>query len=358
MNSELIEKLTTTSDSSVVDNMKKIDKNVKGILFVLNESQQLIGSVTDGDIRRWLIKTGKLDAIVTNYMNTAPKYLFDGNRNIAQEIMKKNEIKAIPIVDTDRRVIDVIFADEMVSHKIQADKTLKDISVIIMAGGKGTRLYPYTKILPKPLIPIGDIPILERIIDRFYDYGISKYYLTVNYKKGMIKSYFAELNPQYMVKYIEEDKPLGTAGSIKLITDKFISPVIITNCDTLIDVNFSKLMEYHVSSGNALTIVAALKNTTIPYGVIDTKEQGIVVSMKEKPSMSYFINTGLYVLNPELIEKIPDEKIFHMTDLAELLMKERYQVGMYPVSEEAFLDMGEFDEMKRMEKKLNLDDKK
>ena len=355
MKSKEVECLITTSESSVVDNMKKIDENVKGILFVVNDNKQLIGSVTDGDIRRWLIKTGKLDATVLSYMNQSPKFLFDGNRNKAYDIMKEYSIKSVPIVDADKKIIDVIFADELISAPDTNKNKLNDTSVIIMAGGKGTRLYPYTKILPKPLIPIGDVPILERIINRFCEYGISHYYLTVNYKKGMIKSYFAELRPDYCVKYVEEDSPLGTAGSIKLITDKFESPVIITNCDTLIDVNYSKLIEHHVSSGNALTIVSALKNTVIPYGVINAKEQGVIVSMEEKPRMSYFINTGLYVLNPELIEKIPDNKVFHMPELAELLMRENFKVGMYPISEEAFLDMGEFDEMRRMEKKLNID---
>jgi NDP-sugar pyrophosphorylase family protein len=170
----------------------------------------------------------------------------------------------------------------------------------------------------------------------------------------MIKSYFTDINPDYDIHYVEEDMPLGTAGSIKLITDKFSSPVIITNCDTLIDVNFEELMEHHKASGNALTIVSALKNITVPYGVMYSKENGIITSMEEKPQMSYFINTGLYVLDSELIEKIPDNTMFHMTHLADLLMKEGYQVGMYPISEEAFLDMGEFEEMKRMEEKLNI----
>ena len=339
--------LTTLPTISVVKAMEKIDKNARGILFVVDEGGQLIGSITDGDIRRWLIKTGKLEASVDKYMNKNPKYIFECGKNEAISFMKEHSIKAVPVLSSNRKIIEILFADDIIEMQNTEKGNLKETSVIIMAGGRGTRLYPYTKILPKPLIPIGDVPILERIINRFCEYGISQYYLTVNYRKGMIKSYFADLNPDYNIHYVEENRPLGTAGSIKLIKDEFISPVIITNCDTLIDVNYKSLMEYHLSSGNALTIVSALKNIVVPYGVI--------TSMEEKPRKSYFINTGLYVLNPELINKIPDDTMFHMTHLTDMLMKERYQVGMYPISEEAFLDMGEFEEMKRMEKKLNLE---
>ncbi len=350
-----LEAFITTASISVVEAMEQIDKNARGILFVVNGEQQLIGSITDGDIRRGLIKTGKLDAAAGRYMNRSPKFLFQGDRGRAYEYMKKYSIKAVPILDAEKRITDVLFANGSVEEGGGAAGSLKDTKVIIMAGGKGTRLYPYTKILPKPLIPIGDIPIIERIINKFCEYGVSQYYLTVNYKKGMIKSYFADLNPAYDIRYVEEDKPLGTAGSMKLISDPLDSPVIVTNCDTLIDANYKNLVDHHIFSGNALTIVSALKNITVPYGVMHSREQGIVTSMEEKPKMSYFINTGLYVLNPELIKKIPDNTLFHMTHLADLLMGEGYQVGMYPISEEAFLDMGEFEEMKRMEQKLNLE---
>lgn len=355
MTDDKLKLLITTLGISVVEAMERIDKNGRGILFVIDSEERLIGSITDGDIRRWIIKAGNLEADVNQYMNNAPKFLFEGNRDRALSYMQECHIEALPIVDLENKIIDIVFADSKSEVRQAKSKNLKEVAVIIMAGGKGTRLYPYTKILPKPLIPIGDIPILERIINKFYEYGISQYYLTVNYKKGMIKSYFADLNPEYIIHYVEEDKPLGTAGSIKLITDKFNFPVMITNCDTLIDVNYENLMQYHSSSGNALTIVSALKNIIVPYGVMHSKEQGIITSMEEKPKISYFVNTGLYVLNPELIKKIPDNTSFHMTQLAELLMDEGYQVGMYPISEESFLDMGEFEEMKRMERKLNLE---
>lgn len=342
----------TTPSISVVEAMEKIDKNAKGILFIVNNKNQLIGSITDGDIRRWIIKTGKLNSSVERYMNNNPKFVFEGDREKAHVYMENYGIKAIPVLTIEKQIREIIFTNDNF-EKLQDNTILRNTSVIIMAGGKGTRLYPFTKILPKPLIPIGDVPIIERIINKFYEFRLTNFYLTVNYKKGMIKSYFSDLNPNYEIHYVEEDRPLGTAGSIKLITDKFSQPVIITNCDTIVDIDYSKLLSYHISSGNELTIVSALRNFIIPYGVIHSKEHGLITDMEEKPKMSYFINTGLYVLNPQLIEKIPDDSVFHMTQFAELLMNEGFQIGMYPISEDAFLDMGEFEEMKRMEQKLN-----
>ena len=232
--------------------------------------------------------------------------------------------------------------------------SLSEVPVIIMAGGKGTRLYPYTKVLPKPLIPIGDIPIMERIINKFRDYGAEKFFATVNYKKGMIKSYFAENQMDFTIDYVEEDKPLGTAGSLSLIKEQFEKPFIVTNCDILINADYDDIYKYHMESGNELTIVSALKNIVVPYGVIHSSENGTVASMEEKPKLSYFVNTGMYILNPELIKDIPDDTFFHMTDLTNKLLKEGRKVGMYPISEDSFLDMGEFEEMHRMEAKLNL----
>ena len=231
---------------------------------------------------------------------------------------------------------------------------LSGVPVVIMAGGKGTRLYPYTKILPKPLVPIGDTPIVERIINYFSDFGMKSFYMTVNYKKAMIRSYFDEVEKDYTIKYVEENKPLGTGGSIKLIEDRFDRPIFISNCDSLILADYYDIYQHHLNAGNHITVVSALKNIQVPYGVMHTGENGALKSMEEKPKLSYFINTGMYVINPETIDLIPDDTMFHMTHLVEAVMKKGGKVGTYPVSEDSFLDMGELDEMKRMEEKLHI----
>lgn len=341
-------------ETTVVEAMQCIDRNAKGILFVTDADAKLLGVVTDGDIRRWLIKSGDLQAPVERFMNCQPRLIYRKDVRLAQEYMQKYSITALPVVTARGCITDLIFREKEETAELLQREGLRDIPVVIMAGGKGTRLYPYTKILPKPLIPIGDIPIMERIIDRFRAYGVREFWATVNYKKGMIKSYFSENTRDYDLSYVEENQPLGTAGSLRLIENGFDRPFIVTNCDILIDADYEDLYRYHRQSGNELTIVTALKNIVVPYGVIHPSENGAVLSMEEKPRLSYFVNTGMYILNPGLLQEIPADTFYHMTDLSDALLAQGRKVGMYPISEESFLDMGEFEEMHRMEEKLSL----
>lgn len=354
MNTEQMKQFLVSSDCIVVEAMQKIDSNARGILFVVDDARRITGVLTDGDIRRWIIKTGNLQMTVEHMMNRDPKVIHRKDIPKAKEYMVRHSITALPVVDAQGTLEDIIFRENKPEINDDRKKSLADIPVVVMAGGKGTRLYPYTKILPKPLIPIGDIPIMERIINRFSAYGIRKFYATVNYKKSMIKSYFSDLNSDYEVCYVEEDVPLGTAGSLHLIKEDFGKPFFVTNCDILIDADYADIYKYHKQAGNELTIVTSLKNIVVPYGVVHSSVNGTVNSMEEKPKISYFVNTGMYVMNPRLIKMIPENTFFHMTDLTDILLKEGGKVGMYPISEDSFLDMGEFEEMHRMEEKLSL----
>lgn len=354
MKHEETRRFLTLETSSVVEAMQQIDATCHGILFIVDGQQRLTGVVTDGDIRRWLIKTGSLQEPISRFMNKNPKFIYKKELHLAQEMMAKHTITALPVLGNRGNVLDIVFREEVPKAVREQKEGLGDVSVVIMAGGKGTRLYPFTKILPKPLIPIGDIPIMERIIHKFCEYGARDFLATVNYKKSMIKSYFAENEHDYHIAYVEEEKPLGTAGSLCLIKREFERPFIVTNCDILIHADYEDIYRHHVESGSELTIVTALKNIVVPYGVIHPSENGAILSMEEKPKLSYFVNTGMYILNPGLLEEIPADTFFHMTDLSDRLLKQGRKVGMYPISEDSFLDMGEFEEMRRMEAKLNL----
>lgn len=347
----IIELLKCHPNTTIVDAMKIIDKNSYGMLYIVSDDGVLCGCLTDGDIRRWIISGGSVDAPVSKAMNPNPIYVYENQQNDGIKIIHEQNTRSIAVVNKQFCLIDVLFPNPKLLR--YSHKELNETPIIIMAGGVGTRLRPFTRILPKPLIPIGDIPILERIMNKYREFGATRFFLSVNYRKEMIKSYFADAQIAYSISYIEEEQPLGTAGSIRLIDEEFKTPVIISNCDILIEADYGDILCHHKKSQNDITIVSALKNTIIPYGVLKMDLEGMVESMEEKPSISSFINTGMYVINPEFIQWIPKEKVFHMTDLVNLMIKERKKVGIYPISEDSFLDMGEFAEMKRMEERIN-----
>ncbi len=352
MNKAEISKFLGKKEMTITESLGIIDSNTWGVIYVLDDDSKLIGCATDGDIRRMLMKKGDLSITLSEVMNKNPKFIYETERTRAIEVMTQSVITSLPVLDEKKHMVDIIL------FNTKADKTLKKVnslskhSVVIMAGGEGTRLWPYTRILPKPLIPVGDVPIIERVINQFYAYGINDYYITVNYKKRMIESYFSDNIVNYDISFIEEDKPLGTAGSIGLIDKTFDKPVFVTNCDILIKADYEQMMDFHKRSGNVMTVVSSMKNITVPYGVLEIKEDGVIDKLSEKPKLSYLVNTGMYILNPEAIESIPKDRVFHMTDLIQLMIDKGKKVTVYPISEEAFLDMGEFDEMKRMEDKL------
>ncbi|MCI9123128.1 MAG: NTP transferase domain-containing protein [Eubacterium sp.] len=350
MDRKQLDQFLADSSMTIMEAMQKIDSNSKGILFILSDDEKLIGTITDGDIRRAIIRTGDLHVRIADIMNPDPKVVAQKDRQTAHSLLRKFQLRAIAVVDKDRRLVDVVF-DLDTDLSSEKKDSLKGVPVVIMAGGKGTRLYPFTKILPKPLIPIGDVPILERIMDRFCGYGADEFCISVNYRKNMIKSYLAE-KQDYRVLFIEEEQPLGTAGSLKLLAGRIQKPFFVTNCDILIRADYGKVYEHHVRSGNMATIISALKNIELPYGVVESNGGGNVSAIREKPKMSYFINTGMYVLDQQCLEWIPEGPVFHMTDLVEKLLREGRGIGMYPVSEDSFLDMGEWEELQRMEHKL------
>ncbi|MBE6047063.1 MAG: CBS domain-containing protein [Clostridium sp.] len=338
--------LTIDKNKNIRDAMKKIDKESSQIVFVIDEEEHLLGTITDGDIRRWILKNGSMDELVVKVMNKHPTILYEQEKNKAYKVMKDKSIKAIPILDDDNKIIDVVF---LYSYRNRKSKNLKDTPIVIMAGGLGTRLYPYTKILPKPLIPIGDTPILERIITKFNDYGAIDFYLTVNYKKNMIKSYFNELTERnYHINYVEEKIALGTGGSLSLLKDKIDKTFFVSNCDILVEADYQDILKYHKRSHNKVTVVTSMKNYTIPYGVFDLNEKGKIVDVKEKPECSYLINIGMYVLEPDVIDDIPYGKYFDLPSIIENYVKDEINVGVYPISENSWMDMGQISEMKQM----------
>lgn len=338
-------------NKSILDAMRQLDKNGKKILFVHRDGK-LLASLTDGDIRRWILKKGDLQLAVKCVANYHPKYLYECQADLAMHTIKEQGIDAIPIIDENHMIRKVVFA----SNLPQEHGTFNiEIPVVIMAGGLGKRLSPYTNILPKPLIPIGDYTISEHIINRFCTYGCRQFYMIVNYKRNMIKAYFDELDKEYQLDFITEEKPLGTGGGISLLKGKIDDTFILTNCDILIDDDLTKAYEQHIEAGNMITMVSSLKNFTIPYGVVNIGEDGAIASMQEKPKMSFFTNTGCYFVESRVIEDLEYNEPTDFPAIIEKYMKDRKRVGIYPISEDAWLDMGQLDELEKMKARLGTD---
>lgn len=334
--------------NTILEAMQMLDKNAKKTLFV-QEQGILKAAVTDGDIRRWILKGGDLQAEIRFVANYQPMYLREGQVHLAYSMMRDYGIEAVPVVDEKLAIKEIIFQN---TPKQKGAVFEREIPVVMMAGGFGTRLSPYTNILPKPLIPIGDYPIAEHIINRFCAYGCRQFYMIVNYKRNMIKAYFDELEKNYELSFIAEEKPLGTGGGISLLKGKVSETFILTNCDIVIDDDLTKAYRQHVESGNVITMVCSLKNFTIPYGVVNIGKDGMIESMQEKPNMSFFTNTGCYFVEPEVIGSLAYNEPVDFPAIIEKYMEEGKKVGIYPISEDAWLDMGQIDELEKMKERL------
>ncbi len=342
-----INELLINEGDSVINAMKKLDETGRTILFVA-PNLILKAVVTDADIRRFILKGGNLNEPVSKMANYNAKSLKLHQRSEAKQFLLENAISAVPLLDNTGKIADIIFAGGL---DIDIAKKA-NCPVVIMAGGLGTRLYPYTKILPKPLIPIGELPIVEHIIDRFSNMGCGNYFMVVNYKKNMIKSYFNDLQKDYTLEYIDEDTPLGTGGGLSLLKGKINETFFFTNCDILIDADYGDIYKHHKEKNNIITMVCAVKNFTIPYGVIQLKENGEIDNIKEKPEMNFLTNTGLYVVEPCVINELESDVNIGFPDVMEKYRQNGQNVGVYPVSEQSWMDMGQLEEMEKMRRRL------
>ncbi|MFL2109906.1 sugar phosphate nucleotidyltransferase [Marinilactibacillus psychrotolerans] len=338
-------------EASMIEAMEQLDKVAKKVLFVMKDNK-FTAAITDGDIRRWILKKGSLEAKVNNIANYNPKFITKKEKHNAKDYLKTHSIEALPIIDDEKNIISIVFWND---EEVKPQSNL-NVPVVIMAGGLGTRLYPYTKILPKPLIPIGEIPIVEHIMNRFNQSGSEQFYLIVNHKKNMIKAYFNEIAKNYKVDYADEDNPLGTGGGLSLLKGKINSTFVLSNCDILIDENYEKMYEYHKKEKNLITMVCSLKNIKIPYGVIEISETGEIDSMREKPELSFFTNTGMYIVEPRIIEELEENKAVGFPDIIEYYKAKGEKIGVYPISENSWMDMGQIDEMEEMRRRLERDE--
>lgn len=344
-----IEELLVEENTSVLQTMKKLDETGQRILFVVSNGT-LKAAVTDGDIRKYILQGGALEGPIRDAANYHPKSLPLEQRGEARAFIEQNGIDALPLLDKRGCIADIIFA----SGVDVDNRKCAGLPVVVMAGGLGTRLYPYTKILPKPLIPVGEQPILEHIINRFYDFGCDDFRLVVNYKKNMIKSYFNELEKPYQVSYVDEEEPLGTGGGLCLLKGQLKNTFFLSNCDILLDADYADIANYHKEQGNVITMVCAVKHFTVPYGVIELNGDGTIRTMREKPEMNFLTNTGVYVVEPRVVEELEDGKKQGFTDIIDHYRALGEKVGVYPISEQSWMDMGQMEELDNMRRRLEV----
>lgn len=346
---EAVEKLLIHQDATIKNAMKQMDLGAEKTLIVIDQDRRLLGALTDGDIRRFILRTGTLNGTVRDCFNDNPLFILEGtDPGHVKKLMIEKKVELIPVVDRDMRIVDLMIWNRLFNgHGEQAEISQLDCPVVIMAGGKGTRLEPFTRILPKPLIPVGEKPIIELIMERFREFGIEDFYLTVNYKGEMIKSYFDNVKVDYRLHYIWEKEYLGTAGCLRYLPDNFADDFIVSNCDILLDVNYREVFDFHRENGNALTIIGAIQHVVVPYGVLEFSGNGILSRISEKPEFDVTISTGVYIFNRSALEHIPTNARFDATDLMDSLIRSGKKVAVYPISEKSFVDIGQWKEYRR-----------
>lgn len=339
-------------EKTLLDAMKQMDLQKVKTLFVFDKDV-FVSILTIGDIQRAIIQGIALTERILIIVNRDKQYAnINDSRDAIVRKMNLMRAEVMPIMDDCGNLVDVWFWNDVFAQESKPDREEINLPVVIMAGGKGTRLKPITNVIPKPLIPVGDKTILEEIMNQFENIGCKKFYMSVNYKSNIMQYYLEHLEHQYDIEFFEETKPLGTIGSVSLLKGRIATPFIVSNCDIIIDQDYRDVYDYHRNNNNDLTIVTAVKNYHIPYGVIETGSDGLMTALKEKPDITYMINTGVYILNPDLIDEIPEGMFFHITNLMEKVKARGGRIGCFPVSEESWKDMGEWPEYLRMIKVL------
>jgi len=341
-----LEKFIGKDNLSVLQAMQKIDDNACGILMIVDDDYSLKGCLTDGDVRRYLLACGKLEDNVLAAANLRPRCA--SNQEEARELFHKKNFIAIPVVDDNDHVVSIYLGGD----EFEVPKVSLKVPVAINAGGKGTRLDPYTRVLPKPLIPVGELPIIEHIMQRFMGYDCNEFHIILNYKKEIIKGYFAENEGKYNIAWYEEERPLGTGGGLSLLKGKINETFFFTNCDNLLIANYDSIIRFHREHKNAITMICAYKNIKIPYGVVEMGYNGSIEAMKEKPELSFLTNTGIYVVEPEVLEDMQEDVAIGFPDVVEQQKDKGRNVAVYPVSENEWLDMGQLPELEAMRRKL------
>lgn len=343
-NKEKVKSISIQHDISLLEGLKTMDEQRRKLLLVF-KADVFLNILTIGDIQRAIINNLSLNEPVEKVLRN-DTIIMDSTATYEEIRSEMLRVRAecMPVLDKKKKLVNIYFWEDVFPS--QKKRIVRDINlpVVIMAGGKGSRMKPLTNVIPKPLIPTGEKTIVENIMDRFKAIGCRNFHLSVNYKAEIIKYYFSNPEHQeYSISFVQEEKPLGTAGSLTLLKDKISSTFFISNCDILIEEDYGEIYNYHVKNKNEITVVAALIHYPIPYGTITTRKDGILEELNEKPELVFKINSGMYLLEPHLLKEIPENQFFHITELIDHVKRRNGKVGVFPVSSNSWKDIGEWD---------------
>tara|TARA_B100001989_G_C24550071_1_gene473807 strand:+ start:3649 stop:4695 length:1047 start_codon:yes stop_codon:yes gene_type:complete len=344
MNKKQISNYTVSTSDAISLALKKLQDNDLKLIVVLDKENKLIGTITDGDVRRGLLKNIETTESCSKIMNKKPKFVIKNGSSFTKHKLSKEPINAV-IVDEEMSFIDIE------RHDNTTNPSAYDNIVVIMAGGKGERLLPLTLKTPKPLLSINNTPIIQSIISSFNGCGFNNIYISVHHKSDeFIKFFSKKPNNVNKVKIIKENKPLGTAGCLSLLDkDKVKKPIIVINGDVLTNIDYEKLLDFHLQSKKDITICAAEYHNTIPFGTI-IMEDGLITNIEEKPSSKHLINAGIYVLSPDIIKSLKRNTMINMTDIIEEKININ-NISVYPIHEK-WIDIGNIDDFKKASEKF------
>lgn len=333
-----IKEILINHHKSVIETLKLLNKTKEKCLIVVDFNNKFLGTITDGDIRRSIIKKRGFEKNISKIYKKNAFFVLEKkyDKDKTLNFIKKKKYNLIPILNNQNKPIDY-FSNE----RFGEEKTIKkqDYPIMLMAGGEGKRMQPFTSVLPKPLIPINKKPVIVHIMNLFKKYNFDNINISLSYKSIILKSYLNEIKEIFSFTFFEEKKPLGTAGILKKFKTKAKNFFLI-NCDGLFNINVNRLVEFHEENRNDLTIVTALKNIEIPYGVCDLEKKGILKKIDEKPTKSFLVNTGFYLCKSNILDKLPRKKQFDMDILIKKLIKDKMKVSIFPIKDKDWQDVG------------------
>ena len=336
-----VEDIIVTDTTIIMDVLKIIDKSSKQLAIVVDENKKLLGTISDGDIRRAILNNISLEDTVKDvYFKTPTVANINDSRETIIHICTSKRIHQIPIIDDSGNLVGLEILDELISKESNPNK------VVLMVGGLGTRLKPLTNTTPKPMLHVGGKPILETIISKFASYGFVNIILCVNYKSDRIKDYFGDGSKFGVnIEYVFEEKRMGTAGALSLLTEKPNEPFFVMNGDLLTNINFEHLLNFHLENSAMATMCVREYDFQVPFGVLEL-DSGKIKSIKEKPTHSFFVNAGIYMLSPSVLSYIPKDEFYDMPTLFEKMIEQEQELVSFPIRE-YWLDIGRIEEFEK-----------